>query len=87
MADYSEAILRDSSLVPAYVNRGLALLELKQYLPPRSPTLRRRRLRTGTILPSRQGEAWRVEGLQGAVEKPIPRFNLLSTMPRPWMSR
>ena len=31
MADYSEAILRDSSLVPAYVNRGLALLELKQY--------------------------------------------------------
>ena len=31
VADYSEAILRDSSLVPAYVNRGLALLELKQY--------------------------------------------------------
>ena len=85
MADYSEAILRDSSLVPAYVNRGLALLELKQYAAALADF-------ETAATPDRHDpsiEAGRGMAMRGwgAVRKPIPRFNLLSPMPRPWMNR
>ena len=67
--DYTAALERDPDLVPAYVNRGLARLELKQYAPALADfdravalgaqdasRLRRARRRPGGPGPAREAE-------------------------------